>query len=245
MITLLLRWRVPLALTVCWALLLAGCPELCNCNDPPKTCEPDTSVVPPYLDHVCEGLNPEECGDTAQVLSAQKLGIRFDPNLSEADQAAIVAGVPILRPFAERELEFTTGFLADGIQQTIIPTQACTLLAEVVGAIAQLNATAGVLFASPVFEQDGRVVSIVLDGIAARFSLDTPVEEIDKLNERYGLEVSFSFDMPSTSERHYLLRNTSTWPLDTLALAHVYHQESIVLHASPDFLILLDFIEAE
>ncbi len=224
------RWCGVIAFSA--AVMMAGCPEICDCVNPPEPCDPDTSVVPPYWEHICDALEPEECGEASLVLSSKKLGIRFEPELSEAAQAAIVAGVAILRPFDERELAPMEGFLTEGIQQILIPTCDCTTQAQVIGAIAQLNATEGVLFVSQLFTFNDIDTLLILDDVRVYFDIEAPVEEIDALNDHFGVGILGTMDFPSLGYRRYRLRPTSTWPLDTLALAHVYHQQAIVVRAS-------------
>lgn len=172
-------------------------------------------------------------------LCTQRLGVCFHDGITDADKAAIVAGVPLLRPFDERQREFTERW-AQERNYYVLRTRPCTTAAQVLGVMAQLNATAGVKYAAPVFDSIDAALS---DEISAAVPASVSVDDIQDLAELLHIDLFDSTDLSSIGRVVYFFRLTDESRMNALDTANTLTEHPLTIAATPEWLPLYNVLE--
>lgn len=202
----------------------------CSEGQEPPCCD-DRSTLPEYFYYGDDEKWPLD-------LSTSKLGVCFEDTLSEVERSAVVAGVPILRPYDERQREFTAHFEGEEHYYVFL-TRDCVTGAQVLGAIAQLSATAGVRYAGPVFTTLGDDYGLS-DVFSASYPDSISSEEVDAMNNRFAIEVISIRHLEGLNRTSYTLRVTRTSRMNALDMANTYHEDSLTVFGAPSFFGLFD-----
>lgn len=224
------RSRVNWQLIIGTALIMNGCPS-------PSGCPHDTSALPEFFYYIAP--QPGEYFKQPLELSISRLGICFDEGLTEPGKAAIVAGVPLLRPFEERQREFTEAWEQQR-NYYVVRTRPCTSGAQVLGVMAELNATAGVKYASPVFES---IDSGMANEVQAAISDTVPLEEVQALADLFHIELFDSLEFPAIGRIVYFFRLTDESRMNVLDMANTLHEHPLTDGATPEWLMLYSGFE--
>ena len=203
-------------LAVVFSVLLTGCAAEATAPAQKAEFQPLSSDSNSFYYYVGENRAP-------LTLSLNWIAVKF----ASADTAAQSAA---LKGSLADSLDRAEQFSQYGV--TLLPVQDGVTFQLLVDGINSLRANTAAFFqVNPVF-QAGDTGMIVTDEFIATFPAGMSMDEINKANASYGVELG---DPILGQENTFVLRATENTKMDTLSLANLYQESGLAIYSAPNF----------